>query len=321
MAAAPGGMEHFTPDKSMQWGQCDFSINPTGIGEYDFWIVFGNALDVEQARVSPANTLFIAGEPPEKKIYPRRFYNQFDHVVDTHSLSGHRNVHISPMCLCWMVGLKWDSMSYVLGYDELKSLAPPTKTNRIGVVCSSTAKTPGQKKRLQFLLELKKRLGDDLVHFGKGFTPINDKMDAILPYRFNLVLENCQQENYWTEKIADAWLGWSFPFYVGCPNISDFFPADAQCGLDLNDPAGSARIIQSALVSDDPPDRLELIRTARNKLLDEFNPFARFDHWVRHLHRPGPSEMVTIRAYKYFNPWTRLTRQIGQLLPNPGKAV
>jgi hypothetical protein len=40
---------------------------------------------------------------------------------------------------------------------------------------------------------------------------------------FHLAVENSQHENFFTEKIIDAFLTKTIPVYWGCPNIEDFF--------------------------------------------------------------------------------------------------
>jgi hypothetical protein len=40
-------------------------------------------------------------------------------------------------------------------------------------------------------------------------------------------LENSQSPHYWTEKLTDAYLGWAFPLYVGCPNVGDYFAKES----------------------------------------------------------------------------------------------
>lgn len=42
-------------------------------------------------------------------------------------------------------------------------------------------------------------------------------------FQFSIVLENSQQQNYFTEKIIDCLLTKTIPIYWGCPNISEFF--------------------------------------------------------------------------------------------------
>lgn len=302
MASAPGGMSYFTPGQSLRWGRCHFSVNPPPGGEWDFWIVFGNALPNECARVAPGNTLFIAGEPPQKKVYPLGYYRQFAHVIDTHSGSRHPGLIEDALGLCWMVGLSWSDLSYKFGYDYLKGFDCPEKINKVSVICSNTSKTKGQRLRLRFLESLKAKMGERMVHFGKGFTPIEDKMDGIAPYRFNLVLENSQSPHYWTEKLTDAYLGWSFPFYVGCPNLEAYFDRASYCALDMEDVDGAVRLMNSFLEAQPSSSEQAAIHDAREQVMDKYNPFARFSQWVDRFYTDAPRESVTIQSEKAFRP-------------------
>lgn len=304
MDAAPGGLELLTPGAKLRWGRCHFEINPEPGGRADFCVALYNARAYDRCLLAPRNTLFIAGEPVSKKLYPKAFYRQFGHVVDSHAESRHPGLHVSALGLNWHVGL--DRGTYRFGYDHLASLPQPAQENRIAVVCSNASKTKGQRQRLALLDGLKKRLGDRLVHFGRGFTPIDDKLDAILPYRFHLVLENSVLPNYWTEKLIDAYLGWSYPVYLGCPNVSDFLPPESFVsinGLDFD--AATARI---AALLDAPlaPEREAAFIEARRRVLDVYSPFAWMAHWVEQFYQPGLSETaVTLRSHKAFRGFPR----------------
>jgi hypothetical protein len=298
------GLEHFTPGSSSRSGRCVFDINPSDGGDCDFWVVFGNSRPRETARVARANTLLAVGEPPAKKLYPKRYYRQFGHVADTHDGSGHPGLTVGPCCLPWMVGLSWKRRGYVYGHDHLKVLAPPVKENRVGVVCSSTAKTEGQRRRLEFLARMKERLGDRIVHFGKGFTPVDDKMEAVSPHRFHLVLENSRSPHYWTEKLTDAYLGWSHPLYVGCPNLADYFGRESFTPLDMDDVDGAVRTVEALLASERTEAEVEALRVARERVLGEYNPFNRFARWVERFHREASAETVELCSPKFFKPWT-----------------
>lgn len=299
-AGVPDSLRIFTPQASLRWDNCEFSFNQKDASSCDFWIVACNAFPKEIGTVCPRNTLFIAGEPPAKKVYPCGFYRQFGAVVDTHHRSNHPNLKISTLGLPWLVGFSWKLGQFTLSYEALKSLSYPEKKHRVSVVCSTTAQTAGQKLRLKFLAALKKQLGDDLVIFGKGFQQVDDKMEAILPYRYHLVLENSQSPHYWTEKLTDAYLGWSFPLYVGCPNLGDYFERESFLPLDMTDVTGAADTIRRLLQQ--PPDqtRLAALARARDKVLDVYNPFARFAHWANQLYQPAAKEQVIIRSEKAF---------------------
>lgn len=303
------GIDWFTPGRSMRMGRCVFHLNPPDGEACDFWIVFGNSRAVESARVAPENTLLIIGEPPAKKLFPRRYYRQFAHLVDTHRGSKHPGLVVDALCLFWMVGLSWSRNGYNFGYDHLKALAPPEKSNRVAVVCSNTAKTVGQRRRLAFLHQLKARMGDRLVHYGKGFTPVDDKMEAVLPHRFHLVLENSQSPHYWTEKLTDAYLGWAFPLYVGCPDLADYFAPESFRALDMNDVDDAVRTIEGLLEDPRSTDEIEAIRVARERVLEEYNPFRRFEMWVERFHREVPDGTVVVRSPKQFR-WSGWLRRI-----------
>ena len=305
MDHAPGRMELLTPGASLRWGRCRFDLNPEPGGRADFAVVMGNARPVDRFMAAPENTLFIAAEPPTKKIYPKRFYHQFSHLVDTHATSGHPAVEVTMPGLCWHAGLDRRTNAFRYGYDHLKSLPAPEKINRVSVVCSDAAFTHGQRLRLDFLRQLKLRLGDRLVHYGRGFEPIDDKMTAILPNRFHLVMENSELPNYWTEKLADAYLGWAFPLYVGCPNLEDFFPNDEFLSLDPRNVDASARLIIRLLETEPTLGEMSVVESARGRILDQYNPFAWCARWVEAFHRDARETNLTIRSHKAFRPFPR----------------
>lgn len=296
------GVPYFTPGESMRIGRCVFHFNPPDDEDCDFWIIFGNPRHGETARVAPCNTLLIVGEPPAKKKYPARYYRQFSHVVDTHDGSKHPGLVMDAPCLFWLVGFSWTRKGFIYGYDYLKSLANPEKSNRVSVVCSNAANTSGQRRRLVFLELLKQRLGDKIVHYGKGFQPVDDKMEAILPHRFHLVLENSQSAHYWTEKLADAYLGWAFPLYVGCPNIGAYFDPSSLIPMNMDDLDGSVTTIERLLKSPRGENEAKVVAEAREKLLETYNPFQRFSMWVERFYQEEPSTMVRILSPKSFQP-------------------
>jgi hypothetical protein len=51
----------------------------------------------------------------------------------------------------------------------------------------------------------------------------NDKRDGLCDYRFHLVIENEQEDNYYTEKLTDCFATGTIPVYWGCDNVGDFF--------------------------------------------------------------------------------------------------
>lgn len=301
-----GGLESLCPAPSLIWRGCEILLNPPRGTECDYWIVWAGCRERDFMRVAPQNTLFIAGEPPSKKIYPKTFYAQFHRVVSTHAADPHPRVTTSLPGLNWHVGLDRNADRYTIGYQELAALPVPTKLNSISVVCSNLTTTAGQRKRLAFLDQLKAALGPAVVHFGRGFTPIPDKLDAILPHRFHLVLENCSSPDYWTEKLSDAYLGWAFPVYVGCPNLADYFPQDGFAAINPDEPDQAIARIRQLLDQPSSVEEAAAVAKCRDLILHDYNPFSRFAHWANTFRQPSLT-VHTCRAtsHKAFRPFPR----------------
>jgi hypothetical protein len=99
----------------------------------------------------------------------------------------------------------------------------PQKKKRLSFVTSTKSGLPGYNFRLSLASALKKRLGNEIDIFGFGHNPIPTKEIAIDPYHYTIAIENSFFPNYWTEKLADAYLGFTSPIYLGAPNIEEFF--------------------------------------------------------------------------------------------------
>lgn len=288
-------------------GRCDFIFNPNKTVEADFWIVFANARPADVVLCAPENTLFVAAEPESKKVYPLGFYRQFHRIVDTHKKSRHPRIKLHAPCLSWHVGLDHVSHEFKIGYDQLKEMQiPDNPVNAVSVVCSNADFTEGQRTRLKFLADLKKELGNDLVHFGRGFNAVNDKLDAILNYRFHLVLENSQLPHYWTEKLADAYLGWAFPLYVGSPNIEEYFPCDTYVPLSVDSPEKAANTIKKLLAKPRTDFEKSAVKRSRELILDVYNPWLAWARWAEDFHdAKAKKRHIRILSHKAFRPFPR----------------
>ncbi|MGJ8650812.1 MAG: glycosyltransferase family 10 domain-containing protein [Opitutaceae bacterium] len=299
------GFGKLCPDPSLRVGDWQIIINPSGPVIADFWIVFGNARPSDQIKVAPENTLLVVLEPESKKIYPKAYYRQFNYVVDTHDKSGHPNLSVEAPCFSWHVGLTLGEDKYTLGYKELSGLeCPPDRKNKISVVCSDAMYTEGQRNRLLFLDGLKSRLGDRIDHYGRGFSPIDDKMDGILGYRFHLALENCCAPHYWTEKLIDSYLGWAFPVYLGCPNLSDYFPINAYYQIESMDPGRAAEAIIARLEGPPNPLEIEGLSEGRSRILNRYNPFICWGEWATKFYQEDRSkEWYVVHSHKAFRPY------------------
>jgi hypothetical protein len=248
--------------------------------------------------VPRARRIVMLTEPPEIKTYRRRFLEQFGVAVSPMRLSRFSGTAIrSQAALPWFYGTET--------LDELRHMPPPPKTNAVSVVITRKTKTPQHRARLRFVEQLQRRIGDRLQIHGVGFHSVENKREAIDPVKYHLALENNIHEHFWTEKIADAYLGWTLPLYSGCPNMADYVPADSFLRLDTSNVAASIDVVERCLDEDPYDSRLAAITIARNRLLDEHNMFALLQRVILAL-APGaqaegagkPVPLLTNGAFK-----------------------
>jgi hypothetical protein len=109
---------------------------------------------------------------------------------------------------------------------------------------------------------------------------MSDKAAAIDPYQYHIAIENHIYPHHLTEKMPDSFLGYAIPFYHGCPNATDYFPAESFIPIDINDFSKSLDIIRSTLANNEYRDRLPYVIEARRRVLEEYNLFAVLDREI-----------------------------------------
>ena len=292
------------------WGDAHFETRPTG-GTWDGWVVFERLAFPQSNFCDPGRTVFVAAEPESVRKYDPRFLSQFGAVIAARRDLDHPHVIPGPPMIPWWVGItapheldKTASRS-VLDYDTLKAMPPFTKPKLASIICSSKMMTDGHRVRLALLDKIRARFTGRIDFFGKGFTPIHDKWDAIAPYRHCIVLENSCDPDYWTEKLSDTFLGGAFPIYSGCPNLGDYFPADAFELIDRNDPDAAVAIIDRVLTEDVFAQRSTAINEARRRVLDQYNLYPMLKHVLERLPVSSPRPIQLRPEHDFTDPAAR----------------
>jgi hypothetical protein len=286
------------------WKDCQFSID-NNTKECDWWIIYDGLTKGESAICSKENIILITAEPPSIKSYNSDFINQFGIIVTCQNQLKHPSVILRQQSLPWMVGIK-----FVLGrkdqpkifsknYDELKR-TNLHKTKLISVISSSKNSTPGHRARLKFIEELKKHFGDKIDVFGRGTNEISDKWDCIAPYKYHIVLENSTFNNYWTEKLSDAFLAQAFPIYYGCQNILDYFPINSLSQIDIDDPKKSIQTIENAMGKDFFEKFKENVLISKDLVLDKYQLFPNICDIINQIEHDNISEkkLITLHPEK-----------------------
>lgn len=308
-----------TPGKKGIWKDCQFIINGY-VDKCDWWVVCHNSglLEKEQTLCDPDHIVFISMEPNDSsKQISKIFLKQFSVLLGCDRYVKHKNI-IYANGLTWWVGMDVKhqdgshtfNADYLLDYDKLKVMALPEKINRISVIVSKKNISPGHKKRLDFLMMLKKcPVGEYIDVFGGGFNPIPDKWDVIYPYKYHLVLENGVVPDYWTEKLADAFLGFAYPIYYGCPNITDYFDSDSLMLINIDNVEDTSDRMMRLILQNTYDVHKDPIIIARNKVLDDYNIFNLINSICQ---KPVYKyAMCTLRPNSYF-----INSEIKQILRN-----
>jgi len=265
-----------TPRKEGVWGNCQFFANQD-VEECDFWVVYEGLTKPESVRCPAGNTILFTGEPPSVKTYKPGFLRQFATIITCHRSIDHPGVVFSQQALPWHVGrrVREDNANicFTKDYDELAAIHRFDKDRLVSVVCSKDASTRGHRERTEFVEKLCRHFEDRLGIFGRGFRYVEDKWDAIAPYKYQIVLENSQFPDYWTEKLSDAFLGGAYVFYHGCPNLSDYFSVGSYKTIDIHDFDGTVTEMDEAMGSGEYERSVHEILAARELVLNKYNLF------------------------------------------------
>lgn len=258
-----------------------------------------------------ARRLLITSEPPGMKQYRPGFMAQFGTVLGPvgQAQSGTEWLQ-QHAALPWFYGVGFTPDGLVANetLDSLAAASPPAKQPGISVVLSKKSNLPKHRARLRFVERLKARLDDRLAIYGRGFESISDKAEAIAPYAYHLVLENNDIAHFWTEKTADAFLGWAMPVFSGCANLDEDFPAGSFRRIDINEPEAAIAAIEALLASQTYAEALPAIREARSRLLDQHNLFRVLARFATERDGTELTKVSTlIRQNSAFAPFPRVT--------------
>lgn len=249
--------------------------------------------------LSRGRVAYLASEPADIARLSDGFLAQFGTVSCTYESLDNSPRRIENYCSTWYAGLplhEYPSYASMRGWEYFDELCVPEKEAKISVIASIKSNTELHRKREGFIRLLSNALGDRLVVFGANYRSVNDKIDALLPFRYNLALENSAGPYTWTEKLTDPLLCWSFPFHVGCSPETIPFPSNSFMSIDIDNPTDSVGRIVDFMDRDGWRESLAAISEARRAILDEYNIMQLFTRIARAL-LEAPKETGGTRVF------------------------
>lgn len=263
-----------------QWENCLFDFD-VDCSDYDWLVVYhdlppsGNFFTEEQLHCPREKTLLITGEPSTITVFGRDYFRQFGCVITFQEpwAVKHPNVVFHHPGLIWHYGLPYGGGDFIT-WDQMAAAEPPQKSRLISTVCSErSGNITLHSARVDFTWRLKDEL-DELEVYGHGVKPMKDKAESLDPYKFHIAIENHVYDHHLTEKLPDAFLGYTLPFYHGAPNTADYFPKESFIPIDINNFERSRDIIRSHIANNEYEDRLPYIQEARRRVLQDQNLFG-----------------------------------------------
>lgn len=268
--------------------------------EADFWVVRNKYIHrPTTCRVARENTILMISEPQSVIHFPKKYCAQFG-VVHSCQPVEHEHFISAPAALPWFIGT---DENLKISYDSLNAVQIPEKTKIISLIISDKAFTAGHRERLQFAIKLKEYFGNQLDIFGRGFREINDKWTALAPYKYHIAIENCSARDYWTEKLSDCFLSATYPLYIGCQNVTDYFPAQSLTQIDIRNADKAIVQIEQIINSNTFEKHQTEILEAKQLCIDKYNIFSMITQICDTLNPYAEKEDITLRPAKTMLNW------------------
>ncbi len=256
-----------TPNSLGIWKNIQFTLESTK--ECDYVVVF-NCITKDIIVNSHGDNIWaIIQEPPDERFdYYYKHAKRYSRIYTPDiNRKGNRYIH-SHGAIGWWIGKD---------YNFLTNAEIPKKNLTISWLTNADTSIEGQIERLNFWNYIQ-TTNLDIEFFGRGFPPpvkpIEVKWDGVAPYKYTLAIENYSGLYYWSEKIADAFLGYTMPIYYGCTNISDYFPKESFVWIDINQPEEAVEIIRETINNDLWLRNRDAVIYARELVLNKYNIFA-----------------------------------------------
>jgi glycosyltransferase involved in cell wall biosynthesis len=123
-----------------------------------------------------------------------------------------------------------------------------------------------------------------------GYIPNGDKSN-LFNSQFSIIIENCLQPNYFSEKLIDCLITKTIPVYFGCPNIGDFFNTKGILSFTTKD------------------EFLSIVNSINNNTYEEYSQYIEENFVTAKKY----AECFTTRVYEAIKPKSEILLSVGIL--------
>lgn len=235
---------------------CTIEYTQNPVAECDIFVMMAEGgYNFKFSTTAPVRMCF-TGEPACIYRYNPDFLRQFTHVVTAQDVKQYLPstiVYNYQQCLCPLIGLKDGKFDT---NEVTVTLGSTHKTKLLSAIVSNKCYTELHRKRRIFLERLKHDIPQlDLFGSGTGNQLLMKDL-ALREYQFSIAIENCSDNDYWTEKLSDCILSNCDVIYCGCRNISKYF--DGITTIDIDDYEKSLVVIRQLIAK--PVDEVAVRR-------------------------------------------------------------
>ena len=302
-----------TPDYRGFWNDIQFTVDP--VEECDYVVMLNNDMKCETIVKCPSENIWALMQEPYVKGHSDWMvegHKLFSRVYTHHVPSNDPKYTVSQPALPWH-----DNKSF----DQLSKMDIPEKSKTISWIVGNALSIPGHFKRLSFLKFIQDKAPIEIDLFGRAVRVIEDKWDGLAPYKYSLAIENSCSPDYWTEKLADCFLAWTIPFYYGCTNLEEYFPEESFIRIDIDKPEVAMDRIKSAIKNNEWEKKLPALKTAREKVLNQYQLFPHLAKEILSHHSKSESKIVNLIPPYKKSIKTHLNRRLFKIKMGIKKAI
>jgi hypothetical protein len=149
------------------------------------------------------------------------------YVLEPYTLQGHPNVDPSVFARIYTHGASGNPVVHGGGWiPSCDYKREHAKQPKAGIILSHKRYMPGHAFRHAVVAATVER--GDVVASGTGVGKhLACKTAGIAPFMYAIVIENCVEDGYWTEKLVDSLLLKCVVFYWGAPNVHAWFAPES----------------------------------------------------------------------------------------------